>query len=96
MSFLDLPIRVPQLIRPTSNVRFISLEDINTGAKEAQAFIAKEIQKENNLIRRGMVQRHGTMQSMHQAFFGGFDPVQFRLTKGGFISLVTTVIIMNK
>ncbi|KAI2802967.1 hypothetical protein BLOT_007090 [Blomia tropicalis] len=93
---LDLPIRVPQLIRPTSNVRFISLEDINTGAKEAQAFIAKEIQKENNLIRRGMVQRHGTMQSMHQAFFGGFDPVQFRLTKGGFISLVTTVIIMNK
>ncbi len=43
-----------------------------------------------------MVQQHGSMQSMHQSFFGDFDPVQFRLTKGGFISLVTTVIIMNK
>lgn len=42
---------------------------------------------------QGMIQRPGSMQSFHQAFFGEFDPVQFQLTKGGFISLITTVII---
>ena len=93
---IDLPIRVPQIHKPTTKVRFISLEDINNGAKEAQVFIQKEIDKELGLTRRGMVQRHGSMQSMHQSFFGDFDPAQFKLTKGGFISLVTTVIIMNK
>ena len=87
---------MPQIQKPTSKVRFISLEDINNGAKEAQAYIQKEIDKERGLAQRGMVQRHGSMQSMHQAFFGEFDPAQFKLTKGGFISLVTTVIIMNK
>jgi len=93
---LDLPIRVPQVMKPTTKVRFISLEDINNGAKEAHVYIQKEINKERALIQRGMVQRHGSMQSMHQAFFGEFDPVQFKLTKGGFMSLVTTMLIMNK
>ena len=92
----DLPIRVPQIVKPSTKIQFISLEDINVAAKEAQAIIQREIEKERNLIQRGMVQRHGSMQSMHQAFFGEFDPVQFKLTKGGFLSLATTLIIKTK
>ena len=98
MSFpaLDLPIRVPQVMKPSSNVRFISLEDINRGAKEAHKYMQSEMNKERAMISRGLVQRHGSMQSMHQGFFGDFDPVQSKLTTGGFISLMTTVNIMHK
>lgn len=80
-------------MKSASKVRFISLEDINKAAKEAEKHVQKEIEKERHLIARGMVQRHGSMQSMHQSFFGSFDPVQFELTKGGLVSLWTTLVI---
>lgn len=79
-----------------SKIRFVSLEDINTAAKDADRFIQKFVQEETELIRKGMVQRRGTSQSLHQSFFGEFDPVQFRLTKGGFLNLISTMMIMKK
>lgn len=89
-------IQLPQEQKPTMRVGFISLEDINTAAKEANKFIENYIEQERQLVSHGMVQRHGSMQALHQAFFGEFDPVQFRLTVGGFINLVTTLVIKRK
>lgn len=77
-------------------IGFISLEDINVAAKEANEFIEEYIRQERELLQNGIMQRQGSMQSMHQAFFGDFDPVQFQLTVGGFINLLTTIVIKKK
>lgn len=94
--FPETQIRIPVTVKPLTKIRFISLEDINTAAKEANKITHDYFELEASLINRGMFQRRGSMMSLHQAFFGEFDPVQFRLTKGGFINLVTTIIIMKK
>ncbi|KAF7496118.1 Chorion peroxidase [Sarcoptes scabiei] len=77
-------------------IGFISLEDINVAAKEANRFVENYVEQERQLVQHGMIQRHGSMQSLHQAFFGDFDPVQFKLTVGGFINLITTIVIKKK
>ncbi|KAH7636454.1 hypothetical protein HUG17_10424 [Dermatophagoides farinae] len=68
------PIQLPQEQKPSMRVGFISLEDINTAAKEANKFIENYIQQERQLV----------------------SHVQFRLTVGGFINLVTTLVIKRK
>lgn len=79
-----------------SKIRFVSLEDINTAAKDANKYVERYVKQETQLIRSGMYQKKGSMSSLHQAFFGDFDPEQYRLAMGGFINLISTMMVMKK
>lgn len=91
-----VPMRIPPEIPRTADIPLIDAKEINNAAKYSRNIIKKNLELENELVRKGFFQRKNSMEAKHQAFFGGPDPEHRRLAKDGLIALETTIRLAKK
>uniref|UniRef100_T1KRS7 Clip domain-containing protein n=1 Tax=Tetranychus urticae TaxID=32264 RepID=T1KRS7_TETUR len=91
-----IPIKIPKEHHYKAEIPPISIDDIENAARESKKIVQNNLELEVQLVRKGFIQTPNSMESYHQAFFGGPDPLTRKTTKDGLIALETTIQLAKK